>query len=69
MVGVDPVARLRHAAGPTACVASRPPRRRRKRDIKLAWGTDTLFDPALATRQGKQLAKMDGSVYKNLLER
>ena len=26
--------------------------------IKLAWGTDTLFDPVLATKQGKQLAKM-----------
>lgn len=26
--------------------------------VKLAWGTDTLFDPVLATRQGAQLAKM-----------
>jgi imidazolonepropionase-like amidohydrolase len=26
--------------------------------IKLAWGTDTLFDPVLAAKQGKQLAKM-----------
>lgn len=26
--------------------------------VKLAWGTDTLFDPDLATRQGAQLAKM-----------
>jgi imidazolonepropionase-like amidohydrolase len=26
--------------------------------LKLAWGTDTLFDPVLATKQGKQLAKM-----------
>ena len=26
--------------------------------IKLAWGTDTLFDPRLATRQAAQLAKM-----------
>ncbi len=26
--------------------------------VKLAWGTDTLFDPVLATKQGKQLAKM-----------
>jgi imidazolonepropionase-like amidohydrolase len=26
--------------------------------VKLAWGTDTLFDPALAERQGAQLAKM-----------
>ncbi len=26
--------------------------------VKLAWGTDTLFDAALATRQGAQLAKM-----------
>jgi len=30
----------------------------RKHDVKLAWGTDTLFDPALANRQGAQLAKM-----------
>lgn len=28
-------------------------------DIKLAWGTDTLFDPVLAKKQGKQLAKME----------
>lgn len=26
--------------------------------VKLAWGTDTLFDADLATKQGKQLAKM-----------
>ncbi len=26
--------------------------------VKLAWGTDTLFDAELATKQGKQLAKM-----------
>lgn len=26
--------------------------------LKLAWGTDTLFDAQLATRQGAQLAKM-----------
>jgi imidazolonepropionase-like amidohydrolase len=26
--------------------------------IKTAWGTDTLFDPQLATRQGQQLTKM-----------
>jgi imidazolonepropionase-like amidohydrolase len=30
----------------------------KKHGIKLAWGTDTLFDPVLATKQGKQLAKM-----------
>jgi len=30
----------------------------KKYGIKLAWGTDSLFDPALATRQGKQLVKM-----------
>jgi imidazolonepropionase-like amidohydrolase len=30
----------------------------RKHGIKVAWGTDTLFDPSLAARQGKQLAKM-----------
>jgi len=30
----------------------------RKHGIKVAWGTDTLFDASLATRQGKQLAKM-----------
>jgi len=26
--------------------------------VKLAWGTDTLFDPELARKQGKQLVKM-----------
>jgi imidazolonepropionase-like amidohydrolase len=26
--------------------------------LKTAWGTDTLFDPGLTTKQGKQLAKM-----------
>ncbi len=26
--------------------------------LKIAWGTDTLFDARLATRQGAQLAKM-----------
>lgn len=30
----------------------------KKYGVKLAWGTDTLFDPVLATKQGKQLAKM-----------
>lgn len=30
----------------------------KKYNIKLAWGTDCLFDPALAIKQGKQLAKM-----------
>jgi len=30
----------------------------KKHEVKLAWGTDTLFDAALASRQGKQLAKM-----------
>ena len=30
----------------------------KKYNIKLAWGTDTLFDPNLAIRQGAQLAKM-----------
>ncbi len=29
-----------------------------RHSVKLAWGTDTLFDAELATRQGKQLAKM-----------
>jgi imidazolonepropionase-like amidohydrolase len=29
-----------------------------KHGVRLAWGTDTLFDPTLAARQGKQLAKM-----------
>jgi imidazolonepropionase-like amidohydrolase len=29
-----------------------------KHRLKLAWGTDTLFDPVLAAKQGKQLAKM-----------
>jgi imidazolonepropionase-like amidohydrolase len=30
----------------------------KKHGVKLAWGTDTLFDPVLAVKQGKQLAKM-----------
>ncbi|NUO60107.1 MAG: amidohydrolase family protein [Hamadaea sp.] len=30
----------------------------RRHGVRLAWGTDTLFDPRLATRQGAQLAKM-----------
>jgi imidazolonepropionase-like amidohydrolase len=30
----------------------------KKYDLKTAWGTDTLFSPKLATRQGAQLAKM-----------
>jgi imidazolonepropionase-like amidohydrolase len=30
----------------------------RKHGVRVAWGTDTLFDSSLATRQGKQLAKM-----------
>jgi imidazolonepropionase-like amidohydrolase len=30
----------------------------RKHGIRVAWGTDTLFDSSLAARQGKQLAKM-----------
>ncbi|MHA6616198.1 metal-dependent hydrolase family protein [Pseudonocardia sp. DLS-67] len=30
----------------------------RKHGVKLAWGTDTLFDAKLAARQGAQLAKM-----------
>lgn len=30
----------------------------KKYKIKTAWGTDTLFDAVLATKQGKQLAKM-----------
>lgn len=29
-----------------------------KHGVNLAWGTDTLFSPALASRQGAQLAKM-----------
>src|SRR4029077_5244677 len=29
-----------------------------KHKLKTAWGTDTLFDPKLAARQGAQLAKM-----------
>lgn len=28
-----------------------------KHEVRLAWGTDTLFDPGLAAKQGKQLAK------------
>ncbi len=30
----------------------------KKHGVKLAWGTDTLFDAGLADRQGRQLAKM-----------
>ena len=30
----------------------------KKYGLKTAWGTDTLFDARLATRQGAQLAKM-----------
>lgn len=30
----------------------------KKHNVKLAWGTDTLFDPELARKQGKQLFKM-----------
>ena len=30
----------------------------RKHGVRLAWGTDTLFDPGLAAKQGKQLAKL-----------
>jgi imidazolonepropionase-like amidohydrolase len=30
----------------------------RKHGIRVAWGTDTLFDSSLAARQGKQLSKM-----------
>ncbi|MCU4386124.1 metal-dependent hydrolase family protein [Acinetobacter haemolyticus] len=30
----------------------------KKYNVKLAWGTDCLFDPSLAVKQGKQLAKM-----------
>jgi imidazolonepropionase-like amidohydrolase len=30
----------------------------KKFKLKTAWGTDTLFDAKLATRQGAQLAKM-----------
>ncbi len=30
----------------------------KKYNMKVGWGTDTLFDPKLAVKQGKQLAKM-----------
>jgi imidazolonepropionase-like amidohydrolase len=30
----------------------------KKYKVKIAWGTDTLFDPKLAAKQGKLLAKM-----------
>jgi len=30
----------------------------RKHDVRIGWGTDTLFDAGLARRQGRQLAKM-----------
>ena len=30
----------------------------RELGVKMVWGTDTLFDPELAKKQGKQLAKL-----------
>ena len=30
----------------------------KKHKVKTAWGTDTLFDPDLAAKQGEQLSKM-----------
>lgn len=30
----------------------------KRHGVRVAWGTDTLFDPELTTKQGKQLAKM-----------
>lgn len=30
----------------------------RKHGVRVAWGTDTLFDPGLTVKQGKQLAKL-----------
>jgi imidazolonepropionase-like amidohydrolase len=30
----------------------------KKYKVKVAWGSDTLFDPELATKQGEQLTKM-----------
>ncbi|MCA0938465.1 amidohydrolase family protein [Salipiger pacificus] len=30
----------------------------RERGVNMVWGTDTLFDPELAKKQGKQLAKL-----------
>ena len=30
----------------------------KKYEVKIAWGTDSLFDPKLAAKQGKQLVKM-----------
>jgi imidazolonepropionase-like amidohydrolase len=30
----------------------------KKHEVRLAWGTDTLFDATLTAKQGKQLAKM-----------
>ena len=30
----------------------------KKYNVKIAWGTDMLFDPVLAAKQGKFLAKM-----------
>src|SRR5215217_9440319 len=52
----DPAARAKHlqvTAGtdPSYLLA-------RKHGVKVAWGSDILFDPALAARQGKVLAKL-----------
>jgi len=30
----------------------------KKHGVRIAWGTDILFDPVVTTKQGKQLAKM-----------
>jgi imidazolonepropionase-like amidohydrolase len=52
----DPVARLKQREVTEG--TNRAYALARKHGIKVAWGTDTLFDASLATRQGKQLAKM-----------
>ena len=44
--------------GTSACGANTAYALAKKHGVRLAWGTDTLFDAKLASRQGAQLAKM-----------
>ncbi|MFM8239078.1 MAG: amidohydrolase family protein [Actinomycetota bacterium] len=53
MTGENRVKQLQVAAGTDHAYALA-----KKHGIQVAWGTDTLFTPELASRQGEQLAKM-----------
>ncbi|MFM9049457.1 MAG: amidohydrolase family protein [Actinomycetota bacterium] len=53
MTGENRVKQLQVAAGTDQAYALA-----KKHGIQVAWGTDTLFTPELASRQGEQLAKM-----------